>query len=89
MNVSIEKYQHWQEYLTAAQIDLKSSLRMVDAMLDIVQSPENILSSPEMCRDLQDLAERLRFFIDTRMVALNDLIAILKLHGICVVPPEE
>ncbi|HQM56722.1 MAG TPA: hypothetical protein PKZ57_04375 [Methanoregulaceae archaeon] len=89
MNVSIEKYQYWQEYLTAAHIDIKSSLRMVDAMLDIVQYPENILSSPEMCGDLQNLAERLKSFITTRMVALDDLITILRTHGICVVPPEE
>ncbi|GEM_PF-1797349 len=89
MKGGLEKYQHWNDHLNAAEIDLKSSLRMVDAILDTVRSPGNVISNPELCADIQYLADRLRFFITSRMVALNDLFAILEKHGIRGVLPEE
>jgi hypothetical protein len=89
MDEGLGKYQYWQEYMNAAETDLKASLRMVDTILETVCSPSNILSSPELCADIQNIADRLRFFLASRQIALEDLIAILEKHGIKVFRAEE
>ncbi|MGO9144768.1 MAG: hypothetical protein ACLQDF_00225 [Desulfomonilia bacterium] len=89
MDEGLEKYRYWQEYLNVAETELKASLRMVDTILETVCSPDNILSSPELCSDIQDIADRLRFFLNSRLIALEDLIVILEKHGIKVFRTEE
>ena len=89
MDEGMEKYQYWQEYLNTAEADLKASLRMVDTILETVCYPSNILSSPELCSDIQNIADRLRYFVTSRLIALEDLIVILEKHGIKVFRTEE
>ncbi|HOD71926.1 MAG TPA: hypothetical protein PKO27_12920 [Deltaproteobacteria bacterium] len=89
MDEGLRKYKDWCEYLNAAEIDLNSSLRMVDSILDIVRSPEHVHTSPELCKDIQDIADRLRSFIMSRKVALKDLVAILEMRGIRGSLPDD
>jgi hypothetical protein len=89
MNEGMEKYQYWQEYLNTAEADLKASLRMVDTILETICSPSNILSSPELCSDIQNIADRLRFFLTSRLIALEDLIVILEKYSIKICRTEE
>ncbi len=89
MDEGLEKYRHWQEHLEAAQKDLKASLRMVDTIQEVVSSPDAMRSSPVLCADIQDLAGRLRFFITSRLTALEDLVVLLDKHGIHARFPEE
>ena len=89
MDEGLGKYRYWQEYLNATETDLKASLRMVDTILEAVCSPNNIISSPELCSDIQNITARLRFFLTSRLIALEDLIVILEKHGIKVFRTEE
>jgi hypothetical protein len=82
MDEGLGKYRHFQEFMDAAHTDLHSSLRIVDTILDAVRLPANTESHPELCREVQYLADRLRFFITSRLAALEDLIVILRGHGI-------
>ncbi len=89
MDEGLGKYQYWQEYMNVAETDLKASLRMVDTILEAVCSPDNIISSPELCSDIQNIATRLRFFLTSRLIALEDLIVILEKHGIKIFRTQE
>jgi hypothetical protein len=82
MEEDMERYRHLKEYLGMGETDLNKMLRMVDAILEDVESFNNIRLSPELCLNVYDQAVRIRSTLSSRLVALEDLIAILREHGI-------
>lgn len=77
-----EKYEALKAYMAASKSDLKMMLRMVDAILEESQSFPNRISSPEACLNIRDLVGRIRSVLTSRLHALEDLINILREHGI-------
>jgi len=86
MEENLEKYQLLRAYLFAFDSEVKMLLRMVDGILEEVESPGNIQTSPGLCLSVRDQAVRMRSIISSRLVALEDLISILRDHGIEVGP---
>lgn len=83
MDEDMEKYQHLKEYLWSGETELKKMLRMVDTILEEVESFHNMQSSTEqLCLNVQDQAVRIRSNLSSRLVALEDLITVLRGHGI-------
>lgn len=82
MDHGLEKYRHLREYMDVAEVDLKKLLRMIDTLLEEVESYHNMKSSPELCLGIRDNALRVRSLLSSRLVALEDLIVLLRENGI-------
>lgn len=86
MKENLEKYQLLRGYLAAFDSEMKMLLRMVDGILEEVESPGSIQTSPGLCLSVRDQAVRIRSILSSRLVALEDLISILRDHGIEIGP---
>jgi hypothetical protein len=84
MDNDLEKYRHLKEYLGISESELKKLVRMVDSLLEYVDDHGAISSSPELCHDVRDMAMRIRSQLNSRLIALEDLIAILREYGITI-----
>jgi hypothetical protein len=82
MDQGLEKYRHLKKYLGMGEIELKKVLRMMDAILEEVESFQNMRASPELCLNVRDQAVRIRSTLSLHLVALEDLILILRSQGI-------
>ena len=82
MDKELEKYQHLGEYLGVGETELRKILRMMDAILEEVESFQNMRLCPELCLNVRDQAVRIRSILSSRLVALEDLLIILREHGI-------
>jgi hypothetical protein len=81
MNEDLEKYRYLKEYLVVGETEMKKMLRMVDAILEDVESMQNMQLNPQLCLNVRDQAVRIRSALSSRLVALEDLITILRGHG--------
>jgi hypothetical protein len=81
MNEDIEKFRHLKKYLGMGESDLNKVLGMVDTILEEVESFHNMRLSPELCLNVRDQAVRIRTTLSSRLVALKDLIGILREYG--------
>jgi hypothetical protein len=77
----LEKFRHLKEYLGMGENDLNKVLGMIDAILEEVESFHNMRLSPELCLNVRDQAVRIRTTLSSRLVALKDLIGILREYG--------
>ncbi len=82
MDKDMEKYQYLRKYLGMGESELKKVLRMIDAILEEVQAFQNMRASPELCLNVRDQAVRIRSTLSSHLVALEDLILILRGQGI-------
>src|SRR5690606_11828717 len=82
MDQGLEKYRHLKEYMDGADIDLRKLLRMVDSILEEVESPHIKESNPELCLSISDIAVRIRSLLSARLAALEGLVTSLREHGI-------
>lgn len=82
MDMDLEKYRHLKEYIGAGEFELKMILRMVDAILEEVESYYNMRLNPELCLNIRDQAVRIRSTLASRLAALEDLINILSDLGV-------
>ena len=78
MNQDIDNLKFWRDHMEAAETNMKATLRMIDSILEIVESPQNIKSSPELCNDVRALVGRIRSSLSERLIALEDLLGFLK-----------
>lgn len=85
--MDLEKYGHLKEYIGAGEFDLKKLLRMVDAILEEVESYYNMRLNPELCLNIRDQAVRIRSTLSSRLAAIEDLHTILCDLGVDV--PKE
>jgi hypothetical protein len=82
MNQDIDNLKFWKDHLEAAETNMETTLRMIDSILEIVESPQNLKSSPELCNDVKSLAARIRSSLSERLIALEDLLGFLKEYEI-------
>jgi hypothetical protein len=82
MEEDLEKYQHLKEYLGRGESELNKVLRMVDAILEEVELFHSMRTNPELCLNVRDQAVRIRSILSSHLVALEDLILILRCQGI-------
>jgi hypothetical protein len=78
----LDKYQLLKEYLAMFELELRMLLRMIDTILEDVESVKNMLSSTQLCLNVRDQAVRIHSTLTSRIVALEDLISILRTYGI-------
>ena len=81
MDNDLEKYRHLKEYMTMAEKELQKMLRMIDTILEDVESLHNIKLNPELCLNVRDQAVRIRSHLASRLTAIEDLINILREYG--------
>lgn len=82
MENNLEKYQYLKEYMRVTETELNKKLRMVNAIMEDVESSHNMRRCPELCLDVRDQAVRIHSNLESRLVALQDLIGILRGYGI-------
>jgi hypothetical protein len=82
MNKDIDNLKFWKDHMEAAETNMNTTLRMIDSILEIVESPQNMESSPELCNDVRALSVRIRSSITERLIALEDLLGFLKEYEI-------
>jgi hypothetical protein len=82
MEDDLVKFQYMKDYLIVGEAELKRMLRMVDAIVEESEALKNIRLSPQFCLSVRDQAVRIRSILSSRLVALEDLIIILREHGL-------
>lgn len=84
MDHDLEKYRQLRDYFAMSESEIRKLIRMVDSLLGYVDDPDAVRLNPELCHNVQDMGGRIRALLSSRLVALEDLILILKEHGIAI-----
>ena len=82
MEGELAKFQYMKEYIIVSEAELlKKILLMVDGIVEESESLKNIRLSPQFCLNVRDQAVRIRTILSSHLVALENLITILRENG--------